>query len=157
MYGKFLEDVLDNSGLAMQYYQEAERLEDAAAAKGEANAEEGMGASGIKDKPSLTNIDEARDSVIVIDTDGMINFTNTNLTKLLNYKRGELMGRNVSTLMPVPFSQQHDRYLKNFALTGQLHIMNKVMPMVALQKDGNLLPVTICVTKISQVSRGCHK
>ena len=27
MYGKFLEDLQDNTGLAMQYFQEAERLE----------------------------------------------------------------------------------------------------------------------------------
>ena len=110
----------------------------------------------MKDRPSLTNIDEARDSVGVIDPEGVINFTNGNMTKLFGYKRGELVGRNVSTLMPQPFSQQHDRFVKNYTLTGQPRILNRVMPFVALHQTGILFPITACITKISQVRGRCR-
>ena len=158
MYGKFLEDVQDNTGLAMQVYQQVEKLEDAAEARVEAAAGTGAGGDNVDgiqaaNAPSLTNVDEARDSVVVIDAEtNLISFTNANMTKLFGYKRGELVGRNVNTLMPQPFSQHHDRYLKTYALTGQPHIMNGVRAVVALHKDGTVFPVTLCVTKISQVT-----
>jgi hypothetical protein len=34
------------------------------------------------------------------------------------YKKGELEGKNVSMLMPNPFSQRHNSYLRNFKTTG---------------------------------------
>ena len=37
---------------------------------------------------------------------------------LLRYKRGELEGKNVSCLMPQPFSSRHDSYLQNYVDTG---------------------------------------
>ena len=156
MNGRFLEDVQDNAGLAMQYFQEAERLDEAIVARNNAATSDAEGVAGVSgDVPSMTNIDEARDCVVVIDTEGVINFANSNVSQLFGYKRGELVGRNVSTLMPQPFSQQHDRFLKNYAITGQPHIINRVMPLVALHQNGTLFSITACITKISQVRERC--
>ncbi len=34
------------------------------------------------------------------------------------YKKGDLEGKNVSVLMPQPFSQRHNTFLKNYIITG---------------------------------------
>lgn len=43
----------------------------------------------------------------------------------LRYKRGELNSKNVSTLMPPPFSTRHNGYLRNFTNTGKAKILDK--------------------------------
>lgn len=40
------------------------------------------------------------------------------LPTLCRYKKGELEGKNVSMLMPNPFQQRHDTFLKNYNKTG---------------------------------------
>lgn len=79
MYAKFLEEVQANTGLAHQYYQEAEKLEDSAAAKGEANDGEDLESGAAA---GTTSIDEHRDAVVVINTEGVITFTNSHLCKI---------------------------------------------------------------------------
>jgi len=37
---------------------------------------------------------------------------------LCSYKKGELEGKNISCLMPQPFSGRHNSYLKNYITTG---------------------------------------
>jgi hypothetical protein len=39
--------------------------------------------------------------------------------KVFGYKKGELEGKNVSILMPNPFSQRHNSYLRNYITTGK--------------------------------------
>ena len=37
---------------------------------------------------------------------------------MFGYKKGELEGKNVSILMPSPFNQRHNGYLRNYITTG---------------------------------------
>jgi PAS domain S-box-containing protein len=39
---------------------------------------------------------------------------------MFGYKKGEMEGKNVSMLMPAPFSQRHNSFLKNYQMTGQI-------------------------------------
>lgn len=147
MYARFLEEVQCNITLAHQFYMDAEKVEDAAAARGEEeeNAEGG-------ERKHLSTIDESRDGVVVVNTEGIISFSNAHICRLFGYKRGDLIGRNVSQLMPQPYSQQHDRYIQNFVRSGIPRVLNRVRTVVALHHDRTVFPVTICVTKISQAS-----
>lgn len=54
--------------------------------------------------------------------------------KLLGYRKGELEGKNVSTLMPQPFSGRHNGYLHNYITTGVAKILGSVRDVVALHK-----------------------
>lgn len=45
--------------------------------------------------------------------------THSVLPMLCSYKKGELEGKNVSMLMPNPFQQRHDTFLKNYNKTGK--------------------------------------
>lgn len=39
-------------------------------------------------------------------------------TRRLGYKREDLEGKNVSIIMPAPFSQRHNSYIQNYVTTG---------------------------------------
>jgi len=43
---------------------------------------------------------------------------------LHRYKKGELNGKNVSMIMPAPFSQRHNSYLRNYVNTGKGKILD---------------------------------
>lgn len=53
---------------------------------------------------------------------------------MFGYERGDLDGKNVSTLMPRPFSERHDSYLSNYLTTGNAKILNSERSVVALRK-----------------------
>eukprot|EP00983_Pelagomonas_calceolata_P005804 191387-Pelagomonas_calceolata.AAC.4 len=44
---------------------------------------------------------------------------NKQLQKLFGYKKTEMEGKNVSMMMPQPFSQRHNGYLRNYVSTGE--------------------------------------
>ena len=51
------------------------------------------------------------DGIIVIDSAGLIESINPAGQRLFGYTELELIGQNVSILMPSPFRQEHDQYL----------------------------------------------
>jgi len=53
---------------------------------------------------------------------------------MFGYGRGELDGKNISVLMPQPFSGRHDSYLSNYLTTGVAKILNTRRSVVALAK-----------------------
>lgn len=71
----------------------------------------------------------------IINATGTIRLTSKVLLKMFGYKKGELEGKNVRQLMPNPFSQRHDSYLRNYLNTGKEKILNSVREVVALHKD----------------------
>lgn len=103
--------------LAAHYIAKSEKIEDAAN-QGEEEAE----AAGA----GTSNIDETRDAVAVISSDGVITFTNGNLCTMFGYTRSEIVGRNVALLMPQPYAQSHDRYVRAHLTSGQGRILNQV-------------------------------
>lgn len=46
------------------------------------------------------------------------------LLKMFGYKQGELEGKNISLLMPQPFSNRHNGFLRNYATTGVPKILD---------------------------------
>ncbi len=55
---------------------------------------------------------------------------------MFGYNKGELEGKNVAMLMPMPFSQRHNGYIKRHITTGRETVMNRVTDLVALHKVG---------------------
>jgi PAS domain S-box-containing protein len=54
---------------------------------------------------------------------GIIKVANRLAQKLLGYKKTEMEGKNVSMLMPPPFSHRHNGYLRTHISSGELLCM----------------------------------
>ena len=55
-------------------------------------------------------IDTAIDGVITIDRNGIIEAVNKSAIKLFEFEEIELIGQNISILMPQPYKREHDGY-----------------------------------------------
>src|SRR5215831_16977009 len=90
-------------------------------------------------------LDAAVDAVIIIDHRGIMQLVNHAAERLFGYKEEELVGKNVSVLMPEPQRSAHDRYLDRFLRTRDAHIIGIGREVVALRRDGAPFAVELAV------------
>ncbi|HVX84952.1 MAG TPA: PAS domain S-box protein [Phycisphaerae bacterium] len=93
-------------------------------------------------------LDAAVDAVITIDERGLIESANPATEKLFGYPQSELLGKNVSMLMPQPYRREHDAYLRNYARTGHAKIIGIGREVTGQRKDGSLFPLNLSVSEV---------
>jgi two-component system sensor kinase FixL len=98
-------------------------------------------------------IQNAIDGIITIDERGKIESINPSACKLFEYAPEEVIGQNVSMLMPPPDKQQHDEYLNRYQRTGQAHIIGVGREVVGLKKDGSIFPFRLGISEVQYSGR----
>lgn len=92
--------------------------------------------------------DSAVDAILTIDQTGIIQSTNPATKTLFGYSADELNGQNVNVLMPSPFQEEHNRYMKNYLETGIKKIIGIGREVIGLRKDGTTFPIHLAVSEI---------
>lgn len=91
----------------------------------------------------------ALDGIITISDRGIIEMANPAAAHMFGYEHtDELIGRNISMLMPQPHAVQHDGYLQRYLETGQKHIIGIGREVPGLRKDGSVFPLRLSVSEI---------
>jgi two-component system sensor kinase FixL len=90
-------------------------------------------------------LDAAVDGIVVIDERGTIELVNAATRQLFDYSDAELVGRNVSMLMPEPHASGHDGYLARYLRTGEARIIGIGREVQGLRRDGTLFPMRLAV------------
>jgi len=107
--------------------------------------------SDLKDSEARLHaiIDSAEFSIITIDENGSIQSMNQAALRVFGYTADEVLGSNVSMLMPDPHRQRHDGYIRHYLETGQARIIGKPRELVAMRKDGSTFPMELTVSEMS--------
>lgn len=92
------------------------------------------------------------DVVITSDFHGTILRVNQAVEQLFGYQSAELIGQNISVLMPASYASIHQHYMTRYLDTGVPRIIGIGRDLTAKHKDGHLFPIHISVSKIEQLS-----
>ncbi|NTD97035.1 PAS domain S-box protein [Agrobacterium tumefaciens] len=93
-------------------------------------------------------IENAIDGIITIDDKGIIEHLNPAALRLFGFERSELVGKNVSVLMPAPDKIKHDAYIQNYNETGKKHIIGIGREVRGQKKDGSTFPFRLGVSEV---------
>jgi len=93
-------------------------------------------------------IDNAIDGIITINDRGIIESINPSACKLFQRSPGEVIGENISILMPSPDREQHDSYIGRYQRTGERHIIGIGREVAGLKKDGSVFPFRLAVSEV---------
>ena len=88
-------------------------------------------------------MDTSPEALIVVDTRGNILAFSRAARTMFGYNESEVLGRNVSMLMPSPDHERHDEYIRHYLETGQKRIIGVGRQVMALGKDGQIFPVEL--------------
>jgi PAS domain S-box-containing protein len=95
-----------------------------------------------------TIVETAVEGIITIDERGTIESLNSSATRMFGYEPGELVGRNVRVLMPPPFREEHDAYLRRYRETGERKIIGIGREIVGVRRGGEQFPLYISIGEL---------
>jgi PAS domain S-box-containing protein len=100
-------------------------------------------------------VNNAVDSIIVIDRRGQIESVNAATERMFGYTAEWLVGQNVRELMPEPYRAEHDGYLARYLATGEARVIGIGREVEARRADGSLFPIELTVSRLEMES-GLH-
>ncbi len=92
-----------------------------------------------------TLLNAAVDAIILIDSSAKICIFNPSAQRLLGYSEAEVVGKNVSMIMPTQERKHHDGYIQAYLDGGQPKIIGIGRVVKAQKKNGDLVSVELTV------------
>jgi PAS domain S-box-containing protein len=96
-------------------------------------------------------LDTAPDAIITIDRYGLVQNCNPAVERLFGFTVAELTGKNISCVMPAPYPDEHDTYLRHFRETGVRRIIGSSRRLIAQHRDGHIFPINLSVNEIDHM------
>lgn len=93
-------------------------------------------------------VQNAIDGIISINERGIVESINPSACKLFGYIPGEVIGNNISMLMPPPDSLHHDHYLRRYEVTHKPRIIGIGREVTGLRKDKTMFPLRLGVSEV---------
>ncbi len=87
----------------------------------------------------------AVDAIVIIDADRRVRGFSRAAEILFGYDATEVVGQNVSMLMPEPMASMHDAAVNRYLETGEARIIGVGREVKARRKDGSVFPAYLSV------------
>ena len=97
--------------------------------------------------------DAVIDGIITIDARGIIQSCNRAACRTFGYSPAELIGQNVSMLMPESDRSKHDGFLARYLAGDAPYVVGSTRQVQALRRSGEVFPVELGVTDIELPQR----
>jgi two-component system sensor kinase FixL len=114
-----------------------------------------LGSAPLPEREALLRaiLETSPDGLITIDESGTIQGFNPAAERTFGYDAAEVIGRNVSGLMPSPYREEHDGYLERFLRTGERRIIGIGREVLGQRKDGTIFPMELAVGEVKAAGR----
>ncbi len=93
-------------------------------------------------------VDNLNDAIVTISETGKILSTNSVVHKVFGYQSEELVGKDISMLMPEPFASKHQIYMNKYLATGRAGIIGVGRELPALKKDGTQFSMELSISEV---------
>jgi two-component system, cell cycle sensor histidine kinase and response regulator CckA len=93
-------------------------------------------------------LETAVDGIVIISSRGIIESFNPAAERIFGWKAREVIGQNVSILMPQPHRSRHDHYIQSYLRTGRNKIIGIGRETLAQRKDGSTFPIELAVSEV---------
>jgi PAS domain S-box-containing protein len=90
----------------------------------------------------------AGEGFVTIDEAGNIQSFNLAAERIFGYAASDVLGRNVSVLVPKPHAEAHDGYINRYLETGKSKSIGVTRRLEAQRQDGTIIPVNLTLSKV---------
>lgn len=90
----------------------------------------------------------AAEGVITLDANGCLESFNQAAEQMFGYDASEVIGQDVSLLMPERYQSAHSRHIERYTTTGEGSIFGKGRELPARHKDGSTFPIYLAASEI---------
>jgi two-component system sensor kinase FixL len=93
-------------------------------------------------------LEEISDAIFTADEKGAILTVNSAVSEMFGYEKDELVGRNLKLLMPFPFNESQDNFMKSNLSGGDKKILGEEREIHGLRKDDAVFPIEVVLSEI---------
>lgn len=93
-------------------------------------------------------VESAVDAVVVIGEEGEVIYLNPAAQRMFGYVSEEVIGNNISMLMPQPHRDRHDDYIKKYLSTGQRKVIGIGREVMGRRRSGEQFPLHLSVSEV---------
>ncbi|MBT4866778.1 MAG: PAS domain S-box protein, partial [Planctomycetaceae bacterium] len=94
------------------------------------------------------------DPMISINSRGIIHSVSDSVEKVFGWTLDEMIGQNISMLLPEPHRSLHDSYLVNYMKTGETNILGQTREFEVVRKDDSIFPCELTVSRTDLFADG---
>lgn len=98
-------------------------------------------------------LDASIDPIVTIGGDGLIRSASRAFERVFGWAPSELVGQNVSVLMPEPHRSQHDAHIARYLRSGEAMILGRLRELEAERRDGTAFSCEVWVNAV-EVPKG---
>ncbi len=96
-------------------------------------------------------MNSAMDAIIVMNTEGRVTSWNPQAEIIFGWKEKEVVGKLLSdTIIPGHLKEKNNRGLANYLQTGKGPLLNKLIEIMAVNREGKEFPVELSIIDIKQ-------
>ena len=96
-------------------------------------------------------VDAVADAIVTIDRHGKIRQWSRGAQRIFGYTADDVIGADLTILMPEPHRTRHHRYVDSFMRTREAKIIGIGRELTAIRKDGSEFPIDLTVTEVKGI------
>lgn len=93
-------------------------------------------------------IETAPDAIITADDQGRMLSFSPAAERIFGHREDEVLGKNLTILMPDPYRSEHDGYMERYLRTGEKHIIGTGREVRAMRKSGEIFVAELAVGEL---------